>query len=87
MGLGSIVGGLLGGKPKGPSPEELQRRQQLAIEKERERMAAEQAAKEKENQDKALASLEETESKRRAFAGTLTAEGDETNRRKFLKSA
>ena len=85
---------ILGGAPKGPSAADLEAQrkaaedaQNAAIEKERERLAAESAAKAEEEKKNALASLTESESKRRAFAGTLTAEGDDSNRRKFLKSA
>ncbi len=78
--------GFGGGKSKGPSVQELQRQQDIAMQKERERIAQETAAKERGERDVALASLDETESRRRAFAGTLNGEGDEAERRKFLKS-
>jgi hypothetical protein len=59
-------------KPKkGPSQQEIMSLQEKAAEKERSRVEQEQAAKKAETEQKALADMEATEGRRRAFAGAL----------------
>lgn len=74
--------------PRGPSPEEIARREQAAreAERERQRLAEEKAKAEAQaEKEQALASQEQ---KRKAFAGKLiTAEGEEESRKRFLKGA
>lgn len=76
-------------KPKsGPSQQEIMQMQEKAAEKERNRVEQEQAAKKAETEQKALADMEATEGRRRAFAGSLTeTTEDEDERRKFLRGA
>lgn len=75
-------------KPKkGPSQQELQAAQESAAARERERIAAEEARKKMESDQKAVADLQAQESRRRAFAGQLATEDDTEQRRKFLKGA
>lgn len=73
--------------PKGPSAAELQQAQNAAAQRERDRMASEQAVKKADNEAKAVSDLQARESQRRAFAGSLAAEDDQEERRRFLKGA
>lgn len=74
--------------PKGPSPDELRRREEAARQAERDRIAQEDAAKKAEQQQKAEADLAEKESRRQAFAGQLSDEAtDDNERKRFLKGA
>jgi hypothetical protein len=76
---GDTMGFLMPKPPKGPDPVALQ---QAAADRESQRAAAEKAKKEQQ----ALSDMEAAESKRRAFAGSLTeTTEDEDMRRKFLK--
>lgn len=87
--VSKLVGGVLGGgsKPKGPSQAEIIKAQESAAQRERDRMARETAQKKIETDQKTLADMAATESKRRAFAGQLSGENDDEERRKFLKGA
>lgn len=78
--------GKLFGAPKGPSAAEIQARADQAAAAERKRLEEEQATKDRASQEKNLASLQDQESKRAAFAGVLNAAGEEdAGRKKFLK--
>ena len=81
--------GLFGGaKPKsGPSQAELTRASEAAAQRERERAAREAADKKASDDAKAVADMNAAESKRRAFAGQLSGETDDEQRRRFLKGA
>lgn len=82
--------GIMPKKPKkqsGPSAAELQRAQDAAAQRERDRMAGEQAKQKADTEAKAVADLQAQESQRRAFAGSLAAEDDTEERRRFLKGA
>ena len=80
------MGSIFGGK-KGPSQAEIAAAQEKAAQRERDRMEREAAAKKLQSETKAVADLQAAESKRRAFAGQLSGEQDEEQRRKFLKGA
>jgi hypothetical protein len=73
--------------PKGPSAAEVRQREEAARQRERDRMAQEDAARKAEQQQKAEADLAEKESRRQAFAGQLVQEGDDEERKRFLKGA
>jgi hypothetical protein len=81
------MGKIFGGKPKGPSQAELAAAQESAAQRERDRMAREAEQKKIDEDTKAVADLQSAESKRRAFAGQLSGEQDEEQRRRFLKGA
>lgn len=72
--------------PSGPSAEELAQREAAAAEKERARIAQEEAASKAKKQQEADTALAERESKRKAFVGQLEETGDEDERRKFLRA-
>lgn len=73
-------------KPKAVDQGAVMAAQEAAAKKERERLATEQALIDAGAEDKALAAMKEGESKRRAFAGSLTKEGESTDRKRFLKA-
>jgi len=83
MGLGGIIGGLTGSKPKGPSPAQLQAERESAARAERDKLAQERAGE----QSTAQKQMKEAESKRQALKGQLAtvAEEDTTQRKRFLK--
>ncbi len=74
--------------PKGPSAEQIAQREEAARMRERDRIAQENAAADAKKQQDAEAALAEKESRRQAFAGQLSAIGEDENQRKrFLKGA
>jgi len=84
------MGKIFGGAPKqqsGPSAAELQAAQDAAAQRERDRIASEEAKKKAETEQKAVADLQAQESQRRAFAGQLAGEEDAEEKRRFLKGA
>ena len=77
-----------GGAPKaGPSAAELQQAQDAAAQRERDRIASEDAKKKADTEQKAVADLQAQESQRRAFAGQLAGVDDTEEKRRFLKGA
>jgi hypothetical protein len=83
MGLGGIIGGLTGSKPKGPSPAQLQAEREAAARAERDKLAKERAGE----QASAQKMMQEAESKRQTLRGQLAtvSEEDTTQRKRFLK--
>mgnify|MGYP001581878641 CR=1 FL=1 len=74
--------------PKGPSPDEIAKREEAARERERERIRLDDERIKGEQEQKATAALAENESRRKRFAGKLTQEGgDPDERKRFLKGA
>lgn len=73
--------------PSGPSPQEIQAREQAARQAERDRIAQEEAASKAQKQQEAEASLAQKESRRQAFVSGLDDETDENERKRFLKGA
>jgi Zn ribbon nucleic-acid-binding protein len=74
----------MGGKsPKVPSQDEIQKQQDAIAEKEKTKLAFEQAARDKKLQDKA----NKMESTRQSFVGGVTGIEDEEQRKRFLKGA
>ncbi len=87
--MAKFVSKIFGGAKQkaGPSAAELQQAQNAAAQKERDRMAAEQAKTKADTEAKAVSDLQEAESRRRAFAGQLAGPEDEEEKRRFLKGA
>jgi hypothetical protein len=83
----SIFKNLFKKEKKGPSTAELMREQERAASAERERIAREESERKMAADQKAVTDLQEAESRRRAFAGQLAEDGDEEERRRFLKGA
>jgi hypothetical protein len=72
--------------PKGPSASELRAREEAARQKERDRIAQENAAADAKKQQDAEAAMAEKESRRQAFAGQLAGVAeDEDERKRFLR--
>lgn len=69
---------------KGPSAGEIARQQELAAQKEREKIALEQAQQESLTQQKLQQSYADKQSLRQSAASGILQD-DETKRRKFLK--
>jgi hypothetical protein len=80
------MGGIFGGRSKGPSAAEIQAQADAAAKKERDRLTAEQQVKDQAAQAKNLSDLQQQEAKRAAFSGFLSAtEEEDAGRKKFLK--
>ncbi len=76
-------------KPRGPSPDELSRREKASRDAETERLKQQKAAADSEREQEASAKLADREATRRRFAGKLQQSADEPDdsRRRFLKGA
>jgi hypothetical protein len=79
--------GSLFAKPKAPDQAAIAAAQEAAAKKERERIAMEDAAAKNSAKESAVMKAQALESKRRAFAGQLTKEGEADANKRFLKGA